>query len=295
MNRRDFLRSAGIASAGLAIPGKARLFVESSTPSRWRTFEVTTRVEVLASSGATRVWLPAALIAGTPFQRTIGNRFHADGGSAKMIESKADAMGIIAAEFPAGVKPILTLTSRIATRDYSVDFSAPGKAPRADSAELRYFLRPTKLLPTDGIVKATAAEITSGAHTRRRESPGDLRLDRREYVSGSEDARLWRWRHPLHVGVKRSGRQVRRSQRALRWTRARRGPSRSRCLWHPRCKIGARVQEPRHLTGKRRRKRSTAARKCTSTATAGSRSIRRTCAKWRSRSLLEIARSMMTL
>jgi transglutaminase-like putative cysteine protease len=165
MNRRDFLRSAGIASAGLAIPGKAHLLAESSAPSRWRTFEVTTRVEVLAFSEATRVWLPAAAIARTPYQRTLANHFHAEGGAAKMIESENDALGIVAAEFAAGVKPVLTLTSRIATRDYAVDFSAPGNAQNADSAELRHYLRPTKLLPTDGIVKATVTEITSGART----------------------------------------------------------------------------------------------------------------------------------
>jgi len=165
MNRRDFLRSAGIASASFSLPTAARFFADGGAPGSWRTFEVTTRVEVLTSSGATRVWLPAALIADTPFQRTIGNRFHADGGAAKMVESSADGLGIVAAEFPAGVKPVVTLISQIATRDYAVDLSSSGKAPKADSAELRYYLRPTKLLPTDGIVKATAAEITSGAHT----------------------------------------------------------------------------------------------------------------------------------
>jgi len=82
-----------------------------------------------------------------------------------MVENKTDALGIVAAEFPAGVKPVLTLTSRIATRDYAIDFSGPVKVPRNDSADLRYYLRPTKLLSTDGIVKATANEITSSAHT----------------------------------------------------------------------------------------------------------------------------------
>jgi transglutaminase-like putative cysteine protease len=165
MNRRDFLRSAGIVSASLAIPRTARLFAESATPDRWRTFELTTRVEVAASSGATRVWLPAGLNKETPYQRTLANRFHAEGGTAKMVESEAGALGIIIAEFPAGMKPVLTLISRIATRNYAVDLAAPAKAAKADSAELRYYLRPTKLLPTDGIVKATAAEITSGAHS----------------------------------------------------------------------------------------------------------------------------------
>jgi len=165
MNRRDFLRSAGIASASLALPGTRRLFAESAVPGHWRTFEVTTRVEVLTSPAATRVWLPAALIGETPFQRTLANRFHAEGGVAKMVESKTDALGIVAAEFPAGVKPVLTLTSRIATTNYAVDLAAPAKAPRATPTELRYCLRPTTLLPTNGIVKTTADEITSGAHT----------------------------------------------------------------------------------------------------------------------------------
>ncbi|HEU5250405.1 MAG TPA: transglutaminase-like domain-containing protein, partial [Thermoanaerobaculia bacterium] len=37
------------------------------------------------------------------------------------------------------------------------------KAPKAGRADLERFLRPTKLLPTDGIVRATATGITKGA------------------------------------------------------------------------------------------------------------------------------------
>ena len=165
MNRRDFLRSVGFASASLALPKAELLFAKSPTPERWRTFEVTTRVEVLASPAATRVWLPAALTRETSFQRTLTNRFHAEGGVANLVESKSDALGIVAAEFPAGVKPVLTLTSRIATRNYAVDLAATAKGPKIDSADLRYCLRPTTLLPTNGIVKKNADEITSGAHT----------------------------------------------------------------------------------------------------------------------------------
>jgi transglutaminase-like putative cysteine protease len=131
----------------------------------WHTYEVNTRVEVLKLSGTTRIWLPAALIGQTPFQKTLANTFIADGGKAKLVESQADSLGIIAAEFPAGVKPVLTLTSRISTKNCTVDLSAPGKVPKEDRAELEHFLRPTKLLPTDGVVKATAIEITRDAKT----------------------------------------------------------------------------------------------------------------------------------
>src|SRR6202040_2468969 len=88
-----------------------------------------------------------------------------EGGTARMVESKTDALAIIAVEFPAGVRPILTVTSRIATKDCAVDLTSRGMAPKESRAELEHFLRQTKLLPTDGIVKATASEITKGAKT----------------------------------------------------------------------------------------------------------------------------------
>ena len=165
MNRRDFLRSAGLASASLVLPETARQLAEGAISDNWRTFEVKTRVEILKFSGQTRVWLPAALISETPFQKTFSNEFSAEGGTARIVEGRADALGIIAAEFPAGVRPVLTLTSRVETKNYAVDLSAPGKASKVARPELEHFLRPRKLLPTDGVVKATATEITSGAKT----------------------------------------------------------------------------------------------------------------------------------
>ncbi len=165
MHRRDFLRSAGVVSASLAFPKAARLFALGEAPGGWRTFEVTTRVEVLKTSGATLVWLPAALIRETAYQKTLANDFRAEGGTAEIVERKADALGIVVAKFPAGVKPVLTLTSRIETKDNAVDLSSSGRAPKADRAELANFLRSTKLIPTDGLVKARAAEITRGAAT----------------------------------------------------------------------------------------------------------------------------------
>ena len=165
MNRRDFLQSGGVVSVGLTLAKAQRLLSQVTTVDRWPTFQVTTHIEVLKPSGTTRVWVPAALISETPFQKTLSNTFNCEGGTAKLIETEADALGIIAVEFPAGVKPILTVTSRIATKDYAVDLTARSKAPKEDRAELEHFLRPTKLLPTDGIVKATATEITKGAST----------------------------------------------------------------------------------------------------------------------------------
>jgi transglutaminase-like putative cysteine protease len=156
MNRRDFLHTAG-AVAGLAFSGPQRL---PAADARWRTFEVTTQVEVLKPSGTTRVWLPAALMTNTPYQKTLANVTHCENGTAKTVVNKADAMGIVVAEFSAGAKPIVAVTSRVATKDWAVDTTARGKSPQASPAELKYYLRPTRLLPTDGIVRETAGKIT---------------------------------------------------------------------------------------------------------------------------------------
>src|SRR5271170_5243265 len=152
MKRREFLASAGAVSAVLAFPKAARLLAEDAVvPAHWRTFEVTTSVEILNPTGATRVWLPMALLGETPFQKTVSNTPHAEGGKIITRDNKADFLGIVAAEFPAGVKPVLTLTSRVSTQNYAADLSAPNPQ-KADASELKHFLRATKLIPTDGIV-----------------------------------------------------------------------------------------------------------------------------------------------
>jgi hypothetical protein len=156
MNRREFLTYSSAAAIATSLSRVDRAFALDPMPAGWRTFEVITRVEVVKPSGNTRVWLPAALLGTAPFQKTRSNDFKAEGGTVKLVENKADALGIVVAEFPAGVRPAITLTSRIATRNYQVDLAKPSGAGKEKYPGTEYFLRPTKLMPTDGIVKQTA-------------------------------------------------------------------------------------------------------------------------------------------
>jgi transglutaminase-like putative cysteine protease len=170
MNRRNFLQPTGAICAGLAVTKSIPLFADAlQSGGNWRTFEVTTRVEVLKPSGATHIWLPSALIRDTPFQRTHANQFTAEGGTAKFTKDKPDALGIVSAAYPPNAKPVLALTSHVSLKNYAVDLSAPGKAPHVSphvsKEELDYFLQPSRYVPTDGIVKATALKATAGATT----------------------------------------------------------------------------------------------------------------------------------
>ncbi len=161
MNRRAFLRSSGWATAGLAV---SQPFAQEAA-ARWRIFEITTRVEVLKPVGATRLWVPTPLLADVPFQKTLGNSWEAEGGKAGLSTDPKYGAGVVWAEFADGSKPVLSVTSRCATRDVAVDLSRPGSAPAADRGELARFLAATELMPTGGIVKETSSAIVKGART----------------------------------------------------------------------------------------------------------------------------------
>src|SRR5262249_55735403 len=81
-----------------------------------------------------------------------------------------DVVGIVSAEFPAGAKPGLTVTSRISTRSVAADLSgsngaSPNSGRKLEKSDREHFLRPTKLIPTSGLVKSTATQITANAKT----------------------------------------------------------------------------------------------------------------------------------
>jgi transglutaminase-like putative cysteine protease len=163
MQRREFFRRAGAAGAVGILDARA-LWAQALESGQWRTFEVTTHVEVLRPHGATRVWLPTPL-AVAPYQKTMGDTYHAPAGSLVMIETTANEPDMLGAHWDEGAEPVLTLTSRVATRDLVVDLATPTVAPPPDLSGFGAFLRPTRLIPTDGIVKKTADEITKGAGT----------------------------------------------------------------------------------------------------------------------------------
>ncbi len=164
MNRREFMQRVGVIPAlAFSAPSDDRSGQESAHRG-WRIFELTTHVEVLRPTGATLVWVPMALVGGDrSFQRTIRETVVCKGGSAKGFVTKSEGLGIMTAKFPSGARPIVTITSRVATRNRAVHRAAPGGNRVVNSSELRRFVQPTKLVPTDGIVKQQAIEITKSA------------------------------------------------------------------------------------------------------------------------------------
>ena len=162
MNRRDFIKNASLVPAAAALGGVAQFMPSAyGAQSQWRVFEVTTRVEVLKPEGVTRVWLPLPLAQDTDYQKNLGSTWSVETGAAASVTDGKYGAQFVAAEWQAGAKaPVLTLTSRFATIDRAVDLGKPANPVKAERAELQRYLAATEYMPTDGIVRDTAREIT---------------------------------------------------------------------------------------------------------------------------------------
>ncbi len=161
-SRRHFLKTSAATALGWPLAAAAqqqRRF--DPQPGPWRTFEVTTRVDLQYSRGGAQVWLPMPSV-NTEWQRSLESSFTGNG-QARVTSDTTEGARMLHAEFsPAVAQPWVELTSRVQTRSRAVDRDRGG-VMREDAATLKYWTRPTALLPTDGIVRQTALEATRGA------------------------------------------------------------------------------------------------------------------------------------
>ena len=151
MHRRTFLLSA----AGLLAASRAA----APQDVAWRTFEVTTRIDVQGDPGFTRAWLPLAHAPADRYQRVIKQSWRGSAGTLRALRDSKTGAGILFAEWPraAGSRDV-ELTLQVATRDRAVDWR-DRKMRGAPEASLRRYLQPTRLLPLDGIVRQTSRKI----------------------------------------------------------------------------------------------------------------------------------------
>lgn len=173
LSRRSlFKRAASIGSLSLAPllylqksqPAYAAMpdRVFNPQPNQWRTFEITTRVDILNVDGNTRIWLPVPSI-NSHWQKSEGNSFSSNGNT-KLLTDKLQNVQMLFAEFDANIeKPYVEISSRVQTQNRSSLQAAV--SVKEDAATLQFFTRSTELLPTDGIVKETATKAITGAKT----------------------------------------------------------------------------------------------------------------------------------
>src|SRR5476649_2954950 len=168
MDRRSFVKATtAIFAAGAlgSLPGLAR--AQSAlwaNGTRWRSFEVTTRIEVGKPEGVTKVWLPLPLATDTDWFKTLNNSWSGNASDARVIPHSRYDTALLHAEWQPGMEqPAIEVVSRFATRDRAVDWANPGKFEPVEKAVLTRYLEPNEHIPTDGIVRDTALKITRRA------------------------------------------------------------------------------------------------------------------------------------
>jgi transglutaminase-like putative cysteine protease len=193
-DRRVFLRRTAAASVAAALPAwpLSSALAQAAAPERrefnpqpgpWRQFDVTTRVDIVLSQGATQMWLPLPSVE-SDWQRSLTTEFRSNG-QGRIAEDGVYGTRFLHLRFDERVAdPYVELTSRVATRNRAVDWAERG-APAEDAASLRFWTRPTRLLPTDGIVRSTALKAVKGARGDREKAQAIY-----EWVVGNA------WREP---------------------------------------------------------------------------------------------------
>ena len=169
LSRREVVKAASASLLLGAMPvaraQEARRF--EPKPAGWRSFEVTTTVQLRDAQGGAIVWLPVASL-DTPWQRTRDTTWSGNAADMRLAADGDTGARVLVARFDAGVaQPTVVLTNRLETQNRAVDWSARSTEPAADPADLRRWIEPSELITTDGIVRKVAQQIVSGARTDR--------------------------------------------------------------------------------------------------------------------------------
>jgi hypothetical protein len=132
--RRTFLKNTTAIAMATALPALSfaqaaprRLFAPQS--GAWRTFDVTTRVDLVKPQGVAKVWLPIPSV-NSDYQRSQGNSFSSNG-KTDLTDDGVDGAKMLYAEFAAGqAQPFVELTSRVQTQGRAVDWSQKNRGAR---------------------------------------------------------------------------------------------------------------------------------------------------------------------
>jgi transglutaminase-like putative cysteine protease len=173
MRRRNVLLGLGSLLPALTLARRATAVPAAS--EGWRSFEITTRVQIAQPAGRTVLWLPLAWAQRSAYQQVLGTQHDAQGARAQLLAVPGHDAQVLRVEWPEprSVRPV-TLQQQVATRDVSVPLEGRGGGPPEPRGVLQHYLQPTRWLPTDGMVKDLALRITAG-------QPGDIARARAIY------------------------------------------------------------------------------------------------------------------
>jgi transglutaminase-like putative cysteine protease len=156
-NRRQFLTTAATATlAATCLPQGIRAARADGTTAGWRSFDVTTKIDLQHSEGRADVWLPLIQSAGE-YQKAEAPRFVSAEADIKIEVDAASGTNIAHVTWSDQAQRVVEVTQRVMTRNRD-----PKIIVSATPEELAHELKGTPSMPIDGIVKDTAMKIVAG-------------------------------------------------------------------------------------------------------------------------------------
>jgi transglutaminase-like putative cysteine protease len=166
VNRRDFLRTGVVISSVAAWPRAvlSQRSAESAPEPGWRTFEVTSRIEIPQPEAVTQAWLPLPSVDAPDWVRNEGEVWSGNADTVTVVRENKYGAKLLHARWNATeAAPALEVISRFSTRDRLTDFSSPSNPAGLEPRLRTLYTAGTDLIPTDGIVRETATGIVKGA------------------------------------------------------------------------------------------------------------------------------------
>ena len=114
MDRRNFIKTSVALPAAAALPWTEAIAADAA----WRTFEITTRVQMLKPKGVARAWLPLPMMDDSDWHRSGASESSGNAVRTQICRDGKYGAGMLYADWsPDQASPVVELTSRFATRD----------------------------------------------------------------------------------------------------------------------------------------------------------------------------------
>jgi transglutaminase-like putative cysteine protease len=161
MKRREFLKLGGAGAALLYAAPKAHAYHD--TMATWRSFRFTYFVELQGDAATARLWLPMPQFEDTLHQRSMGEVWNGKADKAGFQKVAGD-IPVFYAEWRGKGPRSLTASLIVKTADWHPHLEQAGGVTGAPViAEMQPYLKPSRLLATDGVVRSTAQSVTKSA------------------------------------------------------------------------------------------------------------------------------------
>jgi hypothetical protein len=159
-SRRSFIKTTMGAIALPSLSPIASVFAHNHSPE-WKTYEVVTELSLAgAANQATQSWIPLPLIADTNYFKTVSIKTESTARTS-IVKSNSGQAQMLWAEWNEGSGDrTIKVTTTISTRERNTKFGKADAALKLSKEELAFWTKGTDLLPTDGIVRQRALEIT---------------------------------------------------------------------------------------------------------------------------------------